>query len=83
MKGSICWDTFHGKSIDISDEHVASIFRAKKYAKQETRIKSIASTVCSCSSSKPSVDFQQTTQHYIPEAKTLYLKILFSPLPLF
>jgi hypothetical protein len=39
--------------------------------------------MCSSSSSKPSADIQQSMQHYVPNERTLYPKILFSPLALF
>jgi hypothetical protein len=70
-------------SIDISEEYIASIFTVEEEAKQETSVKaggkqSQASTlkmeaICS---SETSDDFQQTTQHYIPEASTLQCTLM-------
>jgi hypothetical protein len=47
--------------IDVSDEHVATIFRVKEKAKSPTF------TLLSCCFSEMSVDCQWTKQHYVPE----------------
>jgi hypothetical protein len=63
-------------STDISEEHIASIFRVEKQVQQETSVqagdKHIFSTLkmdVTCSS-ETSVDIQQTTRRYIPEDGT-------------
>jgi hypothetical protein len=65
----------HWKSSDVSEEHVASIFRVEEYAKQESCVKaggklvsclayySILKMEATCSS-ETSVDFQRTTRVY-------------------
>jgi hypothetical protein len=55
MKKSSFWDAVKAfkKSNDILKEHVTSIFRIEEYSRQGT--------------AKISVDFQHTTQCYIPE----------------
>jgi hypothetical protein len=54
------------ESTEVSEEHVASIFRVEEYVKQET-LKEKAK--CSCVTS---VDFQRTTRRYIPENRTFH-----------
>jgi hypothetical protein len=61
-------------STDVSEEHIASIFRVEKLAEQETSMKSggkQSKTEAICSS-KTLVDFQQTTRRYIPEDGILH-----------
>jgi hypothetical protein len=45
MKIYICWDLilrFLWKSTEVSEEHIASVFRVRKQAKHETSVKKIA-----------------------------------------
>jgi hypothetical protein len=63
------------ESTDVSEEHVPPIFRIEEWAKQETRMKCVASgaememeEICS---SETSVDFRRTTRGYIPEDTTV------------
>jgi hypothetical protein len=45
MKSSVFWDIrpYSLLKADVSEEHVASIFRVKEQAKQETSVKQVAS----------------------------------------
>jgi hypothetical protein len=62
MKSSVLWVITPCSPLkaDVSEEHVASIFKSEEQAKQE-------------SSMKISADFQRTTRRYIPEDRTLRL----------
>jgi hypothetical protein len=67
------------ESTGVSEEYVASIFMVKEYAKQETRMKNVASGArieleAKCSSETLD-DFQQTTRGYISEDTTVYRTI--------
>jgi hypothetical protein len=69
MKSSIFRDITLRSSLkltDVSEEHVAYIFRVEEHAKQETSVKA------GCKSSEISVDFQRTTRCYVPEETILH-----------
>jgi hypothetical protein len=51
---------------DVSEEHVASIFRREEENNQETSIKQAVSTA------KTSLNFNRNTRYYIPEDITLH-----------
>jgi hypothetical protein len=72
----------HWKSTNVSEEHVASIFKIKEQAKQETSRSGQQAELVSCSSFsstlkmeatcsfETSVDFQWTMHNHIPEGRT-------------
>jgi hypothetical protein len=64
----VFWD-----ATDVSEEHIASIFRAeKKFGQEPAEIFSSAMKMEAICSSETSVAFQQTTRRHTPEDDTLH-----------
>jgi hypothetical protein len=62
------------KSTDVSEEHVASIFKIKELVKWETSVIALGTKIqveVTCSS-ETSIDSEQGTRSDIPEDRTLY-----------
>jgi hypothetical protein len=57
---------FTEKSIDVLEEHTASIIIDEEQAKQETNMKQVPSTAIM------SANVEWTTRHYIPEDRTFH-----------
>jgi hypothetical protein len=62
------------KSTDVSEERAAYSFTIEEEAKQETSRAEVDTCfmLVSCFCSETSLDVQRTTQHYIPEGRTLH-----------